>query len=267
MRILQISDTHYGFNEYNVEMLSKGLSQFTDDDFDVVIHCGDWISHDPSQFKPFLELLRSVFKTTPICGVLGNHDLWGSDINISHEVIYNIFNSYNIQLLSCGKLELEKFNTVIYGFDGWYGSDDPSSNDSRKIKKFKDFGKKVNYQNSNEYSNSRINVMAAHMYLRNMNYKQLSGIVKNLDKNKRNLIVTHHNPIIFDHSYMDLAGDSRLLKPIINNFELCFFGHTHKYCDIIEHNEHFTKFCRLINCGSDYTKFTYKIIELEDLCG
>ena len=81
MKILLTGDTHYGFDFSTDRIIRKAFKNDWPDDneIDIIVHTGDWISHKQKQFPKILNLFKGKYPTTPIVGVRGNHDFWNSE--------------------------------------------------------------------------------------------------------------------------------------------------------------------------------------------
>lgn len=233
MKILLLSDLHYGFNENTPKVLKKFLQLINTLAFDVVVITGDLISHKQSQMDQVCHLLRSFIDSTiPILVVKGNHDYWNSpklELQQMFMMHGNIFKTYNIT-----HLQGESFvrdNVIIVGFDGWYGTQFPLTNDRE--------------------------------WMLDETFKTLMDIadfemqrILEINKSNKKLIAVTHFGLWEDVYY---SGNHKFGEFLENKADVVLYGHTHK--EVIFAGT-YNPNCIVYNCGSDYNLPRYKIVEV-----
>jgi predicted phosphodiesterase len=234
MRILILSDTHYGFSEGTHKILETKLKKVPKD-IDLVIHAGDWISDSQAQWKDCFELFRSLFPTVNIIGVLGNHDLWNNpkkDVLETEREIKLLFKKYNIHYLPNNPF-ISK-DIIIYGFNGWYYDIEPPSNDRNWI---------------NNWVENKYDFNA---FLSKRSCYDMENILNQNISNKYSICVTHFGP----NDYSKMGADPKYIEHLSQKFNLVIIGHSHIEQDYMINN------CRVINPGSDYNDPKFKIIKM-----
>lgn len=78
MKIAITTDTHLGHSHNTYKVHTKFLKKLRKDcdenEVDVLIHAGDWISHNQHQLPRAFKMFREAMGGLPILGVEGNHD-------------------------------------------------------------------------------------------------------------------------------------------------------------------------------------------------
>ena len=257
-KIALTTDTHYGISPKTCLILEKFLIKLASEDFDVLIHTGDWISHKQAQMEKVFKLFRKHINK-PILGVLGNHDLWDQDswghnnkraykqTLQSYEEMKvqqrSLMQQYEIDYLQDLYPYIFEDKVAIYGFDGWYHYLPPPSNDHYFMPQF-------------------IKNCPADQYLNYRAYKTLDAILLHLDELKiskphlKTVCVTHHPPYNFDPVWLSMSANPQFMEVISEKFNYFFVGHSHKNEDWLKGS------CRVVNAGSDYNRPNYKIIEV-----
>jgi len=230
-KFLLLGDIHYRFN--NNSSIIESFIETLPMEIDVVLNTGDTISHDQSQWDGILNAMRRHFPDIPILTVLGNHDYWSDRQMTFLQLQLNrrrLFRKYNINYLEDSPVIID--GIAIFGFDGWYWSADPPSNDDQYIYR------KINDAPFNGY------------FLSKAEY-QLSYILKKIPRYKKTVIVTH-----FDPNDEQMGASSLWLEKIKEKAqgELVFCcGHTHRQKDEIHGN------LRILNAGGDYNIPAYSM--------
>lgn len=166
----------------------------------------------------------------PILVVLGNHDFW--DINKkpiweTKKYIFKLFDTYDITYLPNNPVEEDIFN--IYGFDGWYGSSNPPSNDLNFMCQLTE----------------GINT---HDCLKHESEIQIKNL-PNKKYIKEHIVVTH-----FDFTDHPMSADKKWLGGLDVKADILCVGHSHKA------KENYRGMMKIINPGSDYDKPKYVVL-------
>lgn len=251
MKIALTSDIHYGFNGKTDRIFKKFVKELAlNKDIELLIVAGDLASSKQRNLETAFDILRNAI-TIPIVFVRGNHDFWaGFDKKIdvqftSLKQIYDyqngIFKWYNIHHLDTPFIYKD---AQFCGFDGWYGSLYPQTNDEYWIPKESGYGP------------------SSMQYLYHKNVKDFDN-VKSIDTSKfnKNILITHINITPYKGMTKDpwmMAGPKYFYDEIKNKFDVLCYGHTHLETD------HFDKDGNIYvyNSGSDYNKPKYIIIDL-----
>ena len=166
MKILLISDIHWGFSHNTARIWTKYVRKIAD--FDVLVIAGDLASHRPEQFARGLRFFRAFAGDKPILMVRGNHDLWGGSRGLEDEHDAALLAS-GVRSLDDSRIGASLASTLLFcnpdespcavdrislsgstvamgskrgpvvvddvlfcGFDGWYAKE-PTPNDSMRI--------------------------------------------------------------------------------------------------------------------------------------
>lgn len=238
MKFLLTSDTHYGFDKSTHRVHEKFLKKLSEQDFDVLIHAGDIQSDKQHQLPRTLTMFRNAIGDKPFLLVRGNHDFWdaeeltmdGMNLFRSHEEIFSQLNIHHLDT------PWEKDYIVVAGFDGWYGSLIPPTNDEFWVPKF--------------------NGERCHDYLSKKAHKDLERL-NDLDKQGRQLIcVTHFPPFELHGTRSEMSANPRYMDVITTKADVLCVGHSHQAADF-RHNG-----CRVLNAGSDYNNPKFIIFEV-----
>lgn len=258
MKILKVTDTHYGHSNKTHKIHSKLFKRMAHiietESVDVILHGGDWISCDQHQLPRTWKMFREAFPGIPILGVKGNHDLWNWEIFGVHPkkkayaklpMLRNIpaiyaqqeewADQYDIHMLQGKPYETDE--VIIYGFDGWYAKPN-TSNDKKFMPK--------------DYEGCPIGTWLLHQAT-----SEFDTILEmaRFEKDKKKILVSHmppHDKRLGDNLLESMNAPSRWVEFIIENFDTFCFGHTHFPVDILL--EHGNKSCRFINAGTDYLR-------------
>jgi len=243
MRILLTSDTHYGMDHNTDKIHRKWLLKAKDENPDIVIHAGDWISSKQKQFKRTIEIFRETFPVVPILTVRGNHDFWDGDEEFGsiHEIFKQHeewFREFNIHHLS---KPFEKDGVAFFGFDGWYHNLNPETNDLA-------------------WMPNHVDGIPVHQYLSKLAHKDLGNLIgldfiENGWIEKISVCVTHFPP--FEHLFgrNPYGANPQYMQFLIDKFDFLCVGHSHKKEDFVK------GMCRVLNSGSDYNKPAYLLFE------
>jgi len=265
MKIALTSDTHYGHSHRTHKVHEKFLKKLADEDFDVLVHTGDWISCRQHELPRTFKMFREALGNKPILTVFGNHDLWDMDNWYHHNpkkvnrfsshynrkksyrsmIVdhHNWMEEYNIHHLAWNPYQFEE-DVMFYGFDGWYYDLPLKSNDPNFMPRLVD-------------GNAPID-----MFLSNEAHKALDGILEKQAKHKANnphfthIMCTHHPSYTFNPMYEFMCANPRFMEPICGQFDVLLVGHSHQQEDWKKDK------CRIVNCGADYDLPKYAIIEI-----
>lgn len=136
MKILQTSDTHWGITNPNT--IRKMFRRVSAEDFDVVVHCGDYCgtTQGDKNVRSTLRVMREFIPDKPILSVLGNHDYWTKEASLTsfHKNYNNIlkhFKEFNVHFLDEDGVWSHKHwqDIIIVGCTGWYAHSNPPTND------------------------------------------------------------------------------------------------------------------------------------------
>jgi len=253
-KIALVSDLHYGVDGKTHNRLRrffiKLAKEIIEQDIKVLIVAGDSASTRQRQFKRCFELIRE-FIDIPILAVKGNHDQWCGEDRKCKEVFNNlkdiyrfhekVFEDNNIQHLD---KPFEIDDIIICGFDGWYASTLPPSNDSTWMPAHSGEGP------------------GAMEYLTRKAWKDFDKCMAlDVSKYRKKIIVTHHNVTpykgggyVADRGGMN--GPYIFYDEMKTKFDVLCYGHTH-----VHTNDDDNGF-KVYNCGSDYNNPKRLIFEV-----
>lgn len=240
MKVALIGDTHYGCTYETAEILEDKIQELSGEDFDIVIHVGDWISHNQDQLEPMLGIFRRYIPSKPILGVMGNHDYWNKNspkpILSMTKAHKKLFKKHNIHYLETEPFFFE--GVSVWGFNGWYCVSNPPTNDIYYMPKLE---KGVHIHDDLSF----------------MAHKSLEKILtESRNHSGTKICVTHFPPYTFNPRYQTMCANENYLDMISENFNYFFVGHSHQ-------NEGWEKNnCKIVNPGGDYNRPNYKIIEV-----
>lgn len=235
MKILLLSDLHYGYDQNTRIVLTKFYKSIINKEtFDIIVITGDINSHKQSTFESAIKHLREYFKQDTILIVKGNHDWWDTDelftkIDEIELQQREILKKYRI-------IDLEEVSMYIsyyvgfIGLMGWYGMELPPTNDKYNIPEGLVGMNKLAWKKEKALEKVKLS--------------------KNFDNLKKRVVVTHFG---FDPVYGYSAKDERV---IFDNADIVLYGHSH-IKDQRERGE-----VKVYNCGSDYNDPKYLIIEV-----
>lgn len=242
--LILTSDLHYGFEgRYTEGRLARFYRELQDKKPDILVIAGD-LSQGVEYVEPCSAQLREHFPELPVLAVLGNHDYWGTHKPnrgfIGHvRRVQDVLKNYNIYYLPT-RGPFIFHDHIFYGFDGWYWSSSPPTNDQYFMPKSMDDVKIHDYM----YMRSRYD--AEHIL------KTVEG-GDGFDREHR-YIVTHFEP-----NDSLFGGNTHWLDPFSLHFSNMLTGHMHKKAEY----DHANSGCRMTihNSGSDYNEPRSKIIE------
>ena len=82
LRIALVSDFHFDELQEN-DFVSKCVEQVNAQNPDLIVLCGDYVSHDNKPVEELAELLAKLSAPLGVFAVLGNHDHWSGDSTIT----------------------------------------------------------------------------------------------------------------------------------------------------------------------------------------
>lgn len=238
MKVIVFNDPHRGFNHKTSKIHDHVFSKLNQNDFDIVIVCGDWGSSQLKDVKNSFKAFRRAFPKKEILGVLGNHELWDKKIK-SVQTKFKLINEYaeNFKIHLLEKKPFEKDNVLFLGYNGWYYKHHPDTRDLDYMHHYVD-GKFVdNYLN--DLADSALNFM--------IDYPK---------ENKKVVSVTHFPCIIDAIDIPHWNGNPSHGDVLLEFSDLILFGHTHAFFDQLIGKT------RVLNVGSGYNQLLYKIVEI-----
>lgn len=249
MKVLKTTDTHAGLDQKTDRIHYKFIKSIAQsikkNDIKLLFHPGDWISNKQSEFERTLEMFSNSI-SIPIITTRGNHDFWDKEDKFSslsrmNEYHKMIFQKYNI--IHLDGLAYRYEDIIICGFDGWYGSDNPPTNDDMYLNKF-DSGTR------------------AMTYLSNKAYKDFEKILSVETSNyRKSLCITHFPMFSQNPIYLDMCANQNYLPHLIEKFDIALIGHSHQKSNPLVLSSG-SDSCKFYNAGSDYNNPKYIIIDI-----
>ena len=248
LKCLLTSDTHYGHTHKTHKRHEKFFEQIKKEDFDLLIHAGDWSSSRQDQFRRTMAMFRrELGDDVPILAVRGNHDFWDfkkggrkmqrkyflPELMRMHD---EWFDEYNITYL--GRSMYQQDDVVFVGFDGWYGSSNPPTNDGH-------------------FMIRDVEGCPTMTYMANKAHKDLDLLLqRDYSKFRKSVCVSHFPPFSGDWKGKGFSANFSFFQPMKDKFDVLCFGHSHRRVDREEDGT------KIYNCGSDYDKPNYIIFEV-----
>lgn len=236
-KIAFLSDIHLDFlHEQQVEKFAQSIVQANPE---VVVISGDISTADSIQYD--LQKLEQIIQR-PIYFVLGNHDYYGSSIElIRKKVTTQAQASTHLKYLSCMSYDMLSPTVAIVGHDMWYDAmcGDPNNSsmnltDWVAIKEFVGVNAIVNRKKRIELCQKLANEGGQHIY---------NGIKNAIRYAKHIIVVAHPVPFEETHIYNGSIGSSEAQpwfnSKVLGNLLLdaaktfpkiqftCLCGHTH----------------------------------------
>lgn len=250
MRILQVSDTHIGITSHKtLEGMFRNAAR---EDFDVLIHCGDYSgrAEGASAVEETLAIMRDAIPDKPILTVLGNHDFWCGNESGAKISLRDFADNLNAIDESCHKhnvILLDKHGpwrgaepgVVIVGASGWYANPNPPTNDK-------------NYLPNMEGS--------SHSFLLRRTEADLASNLAGLTEDDTTRIFVSHFPVIntgndYKGAFESFSWSESIGKLLQDQgFEFFANGHAHQT----------HKGPLRWECGSDYYNPKYHIIKVNE---
>lgn len=249
MKALLTSDTHYGFGHSTTEILyrfwKKVAKTIEKENIDVVIWAGDIATSKQSEFKKAIAQARNIIgPQIPIAFVRGNHDLWDRGRVIRtfaqlEEEHNEIFSRYDIHHLEQGSMTID--NVGIFGWDGWYGTANPPSNDAYNMFK-------------------QVEGVPTHTFLSHRAWIKFEKVLEDVDllrpHHRAAVAVTHFNPYTIDTRWENMCANLKFYDLIKAKFDVFCCGHNHQFKNRLEGT------CRVVNAGSDYMVPKFLVFEV-----
>lgn len=248
MLILQLNDTHKGFDHNTDSIHRKFFKEVAAQEFDVLVHAGDMASVKQASVKASMLQLRKAAGNRPVCLVRGNHDYWqgaGEHRRVSHNIMLRRQRQWaadlNIILLDEGGT-YETDNVFIGGFASWYGTSPVGlTNDFKWMERLTPQLDDVD------------------SVLRNCETFTLTNLMYQLEgKVGKTRIVVSHMPIFgtsYDQKYTSSFSNQHALR---GNCEHYLCGHSHRH---YEGSEEMGWGIKVWQTGSDYNKPRFQIID------
>jgi len=250
MKALLTSDTHYGYSQKTHIIHERFLKHLADvialNDVKFLIHAGDWACNKQDQFERTLLMFRK-YITIPILAVRGNHELWDWHKDARRKLMWGEMSRNHAEWFkAAGIHHLENDgpftigDTIIMGFDGWYHSWNPPTND---------VGQMVSY----------IESATAHQYHNQRAHKALDTMLQ-IDRSQyKTAICVTHMPVIVKN-VVDAAFNANpaYFDFIKDKCNVLCMGHSHIYMN--EYREG----VRLLNAGSDYDRPNFLLFDTDD---
>lgn len=267
MKVMLTSDTHYGTQGNSASKQRKFWRKVGEtiekEGVKLLIMAGDMASHRQRHLLRTLELVNEYVKCEIVL-VRGNHDLWdGEDkkdkaagtrsLNQIWELHRTWFKHFHIHHLEDGPLVID--DVLICGFDGWYATSNPATNDKHWMPEL----------------HEGCPIMP---FLTNRAWKKFEECLDlDTSKYRKSILVTHHNPYPFSPykdykprpvkelleqgiTYTGHGANIRFLPEIAEKFDVLCCGHTHGY------KNDTTEGIQIYNSGSDYNNPKFLIFEI-----
>lgn len=248
MKIILTSDLHYGFHDNTQAKIIRLFNKINQENPDLVLIAGDIATTKQRQFVRCLEIAREHL-TCDIAIVRGNHDFWDRiDRKDKQSGNRPLREMYRLHEETCKRLDIHILSSEplvyddiqVYGFDGWYETADPGTNDHYNMP-------------------MQVDGCPIMPYLTNKAWKDFQDCldVSKLHENKTKILVTHHN-LYEEPKYPGSkhGGVLRFLPEVKENFDILCCGHTHEYQNYKDDN------LLVLNCGSDYNIPNYLVFEV-----
>lgn len=243
MKIALTSDTHWAaYGQTTVKRTRKMWQRLAEEDFDILIHAGDWCTKDARKQmrRAVIQCRRYIDK--PILTILGNHDFWDNPRIDPRQMLLKhsaTFEKHNVHYLLDNPFYYKDF--VFVGFDGWYNNINPPTNDSYWMPMY-------------------VEGVPIHKWMNKKIDDDFGRVISYMESNKRVVCVTHFSPFVRPDDYKgkDFSANENYLPFITDKSEYLLLGHSHAALRVIKEG------CIIIECGSDYNEPTYLIEEIKE---
>lgn len=248
MKIALTTDTHYGFkgdktrakHEKFLIALAKAMK---DQNCVALCHTGDWISHKQVQLeKTFAQFREHI--DSPILAVFGNHDYWNEHNRYKplnwEKLLKNqteMLAKYNITHVGENPVVID--NTLFIGYNGWYKSLTPPTNDLQWMPKW-------------------IDGQPTHEVLNKKSHDDLNKLLYAVDnyQYEKAVCLTHFPPFCTNPAYEDHSGNPSHLPFLKEVFDVLLVGHSHQSHDFMDEG------LRIVNAGAEYNDPRFIIIDI-----
>lgn len=235
MRFALTSDLHYGIDGKTQAKHQKFWRKLAAvEGVDLLIIAGDLGTNRQSHVRGCLRTMREHI-SWPAAMVMGNHDFWSDKEHKSHMNFNEILSAHKELSVEFKVTYLEQQEVVIgdhiiIGFDSWYRSYNPPTND----------------RNWMPFSHEGVPV---HVWMAHRANKSLDRILQ-IDTELYNKVicVTHFPPYTPDTNYEEYCAPARYLEFLTEKADVLCLGHSHKLDTKIIDD------CQILNSGSDYNR-------------
>jgi len=247
IKIALTSDLHAGISTNTYKIHEEFFDELNSEVWDVLVLAGDLGTCKHDHFRGLLRHVRKKIDR-PIVAVNGNHDLWDKET-------YKWDHSFTLRrLLERNAQEFKDFNIHhldkdffykdigFVGWDGWYGSIDPMTNDEVWMPKW-------------------VEGTDMHSWMRHKSFRDFEKVIDRAEAMRplvRKIVAVTHMPIFpFPGNISELhAGSITWIHGLEGKCDVLCYGHSHRGLDEVVAG------IRVINSGSDYDKPKYKIFEV-----
>ena len=257
MLIIVTSDTHKGFTEKTHRRHEKFWSTVAQQNPDLLLIAGDLTT---KYQKTIVSTFRQIRKhlSCDIAMVWGNHDYWDGEQRFRHIQQFFEWHAKCCQDFNIIDLNIRTYETDriwVTGFDGWYGSVNPPSNDLH-------------------WMPTRMQDCPTHHWMNKRADTALNNILQNIPADPRvKICVTHFPPFnilkfgdanrykSFGYHGDEFNANPRYLEFIQEKFRYLVCGHSHQ-----EVNTEYQGL-GIINPGSDYELPKFITLDIPDESG
>ncbi|MFW5890625.1 MAG: metallophosphoesterase family protein [bacterium] len=248
MTIMILADLHMNSMHHIYDLKKKVIDSVPLNEIDAIIICGD-IFESNFNCNPYKQLSSIFNDTTTIC-CLGNHEFVSKTVEEVKNTYKKFYNpkKYNVHYLDIiGHYDIDGYRFI--GNVLWYDGETKTNKD----------------QNLDNFANGRW----IDKYILNFNWKRenekcVEQIEENFDKNKINILCTHHVPHISLNKHIEenpgsvfnaYSGMKNLFDIVSPAYSFC--GHTHRrvFRKVIEGTVCY-------NVGNDYGDFLHFILDI-----
>lgn len=266
VKLMLTSDTHYGMDgkthAKHLKFWKRVAKAIKEENVQALLWAGDIASFRQRHFRNSIEMARK-YVSIPILLIRGNHDLWcGKDPKergVEFSSLEEVFTKHKQWMTQNFIHHLEDSpyvidDVVICGFDGWYATSNPDTNDKYWMPK-------------NVQGQPFVN-----QYLATKAWKDFQNCL-DVDTSpfRKSVLVTHHNPYGFSPlgkcrtvdellkvgvEYTGHGANLKFLPEIREKFDVLCCGHTHGFKDDTREG------IQIYNSGSDYNNPKFLVFEV-----